>query len=246
MFFKKINWKPAVSTAVVLLGLLTALGRGPVPLRGETVDGIVAVVHSEIITLADLHVVAAFGLHPGGGKERESLPLRVVLDRFIDQKLVLRLTAESVTMTRRAVDDALSAMIRDLGRDEFRRRLELFDLSEMDLREYLEEYLIYQETISRRFNRAAFINLREIENHYRLSYIPEQEALGAAPKRMTEVLEEIESELREVKRQAQIVEWLGKLRLEAEIQLFMDRYPEFFSPGTGERRDPPAGKNFAF
>lgn len=220
----------AGAAALILLGIAAAAGFHPGPLRGETVDGIVAVVNAEIITLTDLRVAAAFGLYPGADEDPGPLPLRGVLDRAIDLKLVLGLAGAGVTVTRQALDAAVSGKIQELGRDEFRRRLDRFDMSEQDLRVYLEDFLVYGETISRRFNRGAFINLREIEEYYRERYVPAQEARGDRPKRLTEVLEEIETELREEKRRGQISEWLRQLRLETEIRLFMDLYPEFFRP----------------
>lgn len=215
--------------------LAAAVGLGSCSLPGETVDGIVAVVHSEIITLTDIRVGEAFGLYPGVDRKPVPTSLRGVLDRIIDMKLVLGLTGESVTVSRAELDEALSAQIQSLGRNEFRRRLELFDMSEGDLRDHLEEFLLFRKTISRRFSRAAFINLKEIDEYYRERYIPARRAEGVAPKRLTEVLEEIEAELREEKRREQIDEWLGQLRLETEIRLFMDLYPDYFGPAA--RRD---------
>jgi len=86
----------------ISLILMVGLGFSPI-VRAESIDGIVAVVNSEIITLSDLRIAGAFGLLSGGS--------RAILEKKIDMKLVLQMTKENITLGSDELDDSLGQIM---------------------------------------------------------------------------------------------------------------------------------------
>ncbi|NIM57548.1 MAG: hypothetical protein GTO16_01200 [Candidatus Aminicenantes bacterium] len=187
----------------------------------ETVDRIVAVVNEHVITLTDLRIVEAFGLYGEEFKEKSEGLHQLILERLIDQKLVISLAGEETFIENEELDSFQGRIIEKLGNDQARRRLEEFGLDWQDLRAYMQEKIIYQKTISRKFGQRNIVSLKEIEDYYQKSYVPSQREKGLEPQPMVELLDEIESGIIQEKIKTQIDGWLKNLRKKADIQRFM-------------------------
>ncbi|MCX6577935.1 MAG: hypothetical protein NTV82_16290, partial [Candidatus Aminicenantes bacterium] len=75
------------------VGILLFTVPGPTRSQSQVVDCIVAVVNKQVITLTDLRLVDRFGLYEIEEKaEAADRPARL-LDKLIDQKVVLDLAA---------------------------------------------------------------------------------------------------------------------------------------------------------
>ncbi len=199
----------------------------PCYFRSETVDGIVAVVDDEVITLTDLQIVKMFGLIDKQMQSEESSWIWV-LQRWIDQKLVIKMTGKEISVRKDEIDNHLRKIKERLGPLEFNRHLEYFDLNEEELVQYLEEKILYQEIIQERFRREVLVSLKEIQSYYEEIYVPFQKANGGTPLPMVEMLTEIEAAIKREKTKNQVEEWIVRLRQEAEIRIFKDKYPEYF------------------
>jgi len=187
----------------------------------QTVDRIVAVVNEQVITLTDLRIAEAFGLYDEEFKEKsEDLPL-LILERLIDQKLVIDLAGEEVLVEKEELDSFQAGIIEKLGNDQVRRRLEEFGLDWEDLRGYILEKINYQKIISRKFGQRNIVSLKEIEDYYQQSYVPSQREKGLEPQPMMELLDEIESRIIQEKIKTQINDWIKNLRKKADIQKLM-------------------------
>ncbi|HDZ28180.1 MAG TPA: hypothetical protein ENH65_16915, partial [Candidatus Aminicenantes bacterium] len=57
-----------------------------------------AVVNEQVITLTDLRIAEAFGLHDEELKERSGNLRPLILERLIDQKLVIDLAGEHLSL----------------------------------------------------------------------------------------------------------------------------------------------------
>lgn len=192
-------------------------------LSPEIVDGIAAVVNDQVITLGELKVLAALELYKVNSQENRKDHLFQLLENVIDQKVVISLTREKILVTEEEIEAELQDVVKKLGEDEFQKRIDHFGLGKKDLYPYIMEKVLYQKIISLRFGQAIGVTLKEIESYYETTYIPAQKKMGAEPKPMMEVLDEIESLIRKEKMGKQVSSWLHSLRRQAEVRIFADR-----------------------
>jgi hypothetical protein len=184
----------------------------------ETVDRIVVVVNEQVITLTDLRIAEAFGLYEEDFKEKSGDLRPLILERLIDQKLVIALAGEEIFVENEELDSFQARIIEKLGNDQARRRLEEFGLDWQDLRGYIFEKIVYQKIISRKFGQRNIVSLKEIEDYYQQSYVLSQREKGLEPQPMMELLDEIESRIIQEKTKTQIKDWIKNLRKKADIQ----------------------------
>lgn len=185
----------------------------------EVVDRIVAVVNDEVITLTDLNLVETFGLYESPIDKQGADVQRHILDQLINQKLVIQLTSEDVMLEEEEVESALSQVIQRMEPGEAEKALLRFGLDWDDLKSYLREKILYQKIISNRFDQGIFVRLEEIEVYYEQIYIPSQRARGFEPQPLTEMLDQIEREIKREKKETQVREWVNNLKREANIQI---------------------------
>lgn len=187
----------------------------------QTVDRIVAVVNEQVITLTDLRIAEAFSLYDEEFKEKSGNLHPFILERLIDQKLVIALAGEEIFVENEELDSFQAGIIEKIGNDQVRRRLEEFGLDWEDLRGYIFEKIIYQKIISRKFGQRNIVSLKEIEGYYQKSYVPSQREKGLEPQPMVELLDEIESRIVQEKIKTQVNDWIKSLRKKADIQKLM-------------------------
>ena len=209
----------AILTAAVALAATMATS---VPDQTETVNCIVAVVNKKMITLTDVKLVEAFGFF-----ETEAIPdarerRRFVLDKIIDQKVVIDIAREKAPVDRAKVEDEWNRLLARLGKDEAKRRLEEFGLDPADLKPFVEEKVLGETIIASRFGRTTGVTLQEIEAYYVETYVPRQKKLGQEPKPLVEVLKAIEAEIKKNKVETQVANWIKNLREQAEIEVRTD------------------------
>jgi len=188
----------------------------------QTVDRIVAVVNDQVITLTDLRIAEAFRLYEDELEGEVERRLFLILERMINQKIVLDATSKDISVEREELDAGLLKVAEKLGPEEFQERLEDFGLRWEGLRVYLEEKILYQHILSRRFGLGVTVDLEEIENHYKNTYLPSQEKKGLKPRPMLEILDEMEVALKQEKIKKQIVDWINNLKEQAEIEIRLD------------------------
>ena len=204
--------KIGASLLVLVAGLVPAA-------RSQVEDCVAAVVNTRVITRVDLRIVDRFGLHPddAGGRSLERL-----LDRVVEQKLVVDLAREQAAPGGEEIAAAMNALVLTLGPEDFRKGLDEFGLEEVDLRPYVEEKLFYRKVIASRFSQSAPITLKEIEAYYQEVYVPAQTREGIVPAPMIQVLDRIETRIQERKREEQIATWIGNLKALADIHINRD------------------------
>jgi hypothetical protein len=203
-------------------GLLLFTAPGSSRSQLQVVDCIVAVVNKQVITLVDLRLVDRFGVYEMEEKaEAVDRPTRL-LDKLIDQKVVLDLAAERMAVEKAKVESSLQSIIGRLGPEKARAELEAFGLAPEDLKPYLEEKILCETIIAQRFVQGSSVSLKEIEAYYAETYVPAQKKLGQEPRPMIAMLDTIESEIKKVKAEAQVALWIKNLRKQAEIEIRMD------------------------
>lgn len=185
----------------------------------EIIDRIAAVVNEEVITLTDVRVVEAFGLYEEELKGRSESPRMLILEKLIDQKLVVQLSSEKVSIKKEELDSLLKDITEKMDSDEVERKLTEFGLDLDDLRECIREKIVYQTIVTRKFSRMNIVNVKEIEDYYTQVYVPSQREKGKEPRPIMELLDEIESIIKQEKTKTQIGDWIKNLREKADIQI---------------------------
>ena len=206
-----------MQTAIILLFSLCVFISGSG--WGEVIDRIVAVVNDKVITLTDINIIAMFGLFEDLEEDRERDLQKLILDRLIDQKLVIQLTSERVVVGEEELEAFLSDIIQKIDPGLAEKALLQFGLDWDDLKSYLREKLLYQKIISQRFDQGVIVRIEEIERYYEQVYIPSQREMNLDPQPMIEVLDRIELALKREKVKGQVRGWIDNLKREANIQI---------------------------
>ncbi|MBC7361575.1 MAG: hypothetical protein H5U06_04745 [Candidatus Aminicenantes bacterium] len=205
-------------TLVLLLFLISffSLASGQ-----ELVNCLVAVVDSVPVSLFDLRVIESFRLLSGFGPDVYQSKEEMV-NRYIDQLLVLELAKEQINVSREEIEKELVRLKNQLGSSLFEEKCQSLGLKEADLIPYLKSKLLFEKIIGSRFNQKFYISLKEIEDYYQRVYVPEETARGRTPGELVNVLDEIEARLQNQKMVQQINEWTQELRQRAEILIYFD------------------------
>lgn len=199
---------------------LLVLVAGLVPASGSQVeDCVAAVVNTRVITRIDLRIAGRFGLYSGDVADGS---LERLLDRLVEQKLVVDLAREQAAPGGEEIAAAVNALALTLGPEGFRKGLEEFGIEEVDLRPYIEERVIFRKVIASRFSQSAPVTLKEIEAYYQDVYVPDRKREGTVPAPMIQVLDRIEARIQERKQQEQIAAWIGNLKAQADIRINRD------------------------
>jgi peptidyl-prolyl cis-trans isomerase SurA len=209
----KISMQGAIVLLVSLLVFFLDVG------WGEVVDRIVAIVNDEVITLTDVDIILEFGLFEDLGRARDKETRGRILDRLIDQKLVIQLASERIFVVEEELETVLSDIVQKTDPDLAERALLRFGLDWDGLKSYLREKLLYQKVISQRFNRGVIVSIAEIESYYEQVYVPSQRENNLDPQPMIEVLDQLEGELQREKVEDQVQGWIENLKREADIRI---------------------------
>jgi hypothetical protein len=185
----------------------------------EIIDRIVAVVNDKVITLTDLRIVKELGLYDKEVGESDQNLDRLILEKMIDQKLVVQLAGEQVSAGKEELDSFLKKLAEEMGSEKLRIRLEEFGMDWDDLKGYVEERVKFQKIISQRFGQGNIVSLKDMEDYYQRVYVPSQHKKGLEPRPMMDILAEIEFSIKQDKINAQVEAWIKSLRKRADIQL---------------------------
>lgn len=207
---------------IIIFLLSMCIGLSCVYSYSEIVDRIVAVVNEQVITLTDIRIAEAFGLYADEIEEGGEDARFLILERMIDQKVVIQLSGREGLIKSEELEELLMQIALRLGADEMKRKLAQFGLVREDLKEWLREKMAYQAIISQIFSRVNPVSLKEMEDYYNEAYVPEQKRNNVEPKPMMEILDEIETHVREEKTRSQIEDWIRNLRERSDIQILKD------------------------
>lgn len=195
----------------------------------KVIDQIVAVVDNQVISMTDIKIVQEFQLYPRELKEEGEKEEKRILERLINQKLIIQLAKESISIQEDVLEEEIARIKRKIGKNAAQKKLLHFGLQWSDLKDYLREKMLYKKIINRKFGHAVTVNLEEIKDYYQNKYIPSQREKNLTLPPLTEVLDKIEASVREEKIKQQAEEWLMNLRKEAEIHIKMDKYKNIFN-----------------
>ncbi|MGM0466828.1 MAG: hypothetical protein ACQERH_10415, partial [Acidobacteriota bacterium] len=189
--YKKTRTSKFSSLLIVflVLSILSSFGFG----LSERIDGLVAVVNNEVITLTDIRIAKEFDLYDLKEGTSDKSLYHSVLENLISQKLVQQFTGSDVNINKKEVDRFIEDLKRGFEESGWEGKLDIFGMTIADLRDYCARYLSYKKIITERFNRSVVVSLKEMEEYYDQVYVPEQEAKGETLEPMVDILPEIES-----------------------------------------------------
>ena len=207
--------------AAILFLLSLFIGCAAVFSSEEVIDRLVAVVNEEVITLTDLRIAEAFGVYDEELETGEGNTRSYILEKLIDQKLVIQLSGEEISVADEELEEILKRMTEKLGVNEVDRRLAEFGLAWDDLKECVREKILYQTIIAQKFSKVNPVSVKEIEDYYQETYVPAQKEKGEEPKPMMEILVEIESGIKQEKIKTQVEDWIANLREKSDIRIMI-------------------------
>jgi hypothetical protein len=215
----------AIGLAVVA-GCLLSFVRG----QNVPIDGILAVVDEQVITLTDFKIARSFGLyHSVRSDDASAVSSLLILESLIDQKLVVLMINPSTRVHSNELEQGYQDLISRFGSESLQQKMAELDLDRGGLFQYLEEAIVYRRILAQRFQQSVGVNLRQIENYYENTYVPEMRAKGMEPSPMLDILKQLESAVIAESTRSLILEWVGNLRDEADILILADQYPQFFN-----------------
>lgn len=187
----------------------------------EIVDKMVATVNGGLITYSDL--LWQLALQPDSpldNPRREDL--NAVLERLIDQRLVLQETEKlpHVHSNEKEIEGALADLIKRFpSQAEFQRRVERVGLTAGQLREIVHDRLDMEKYLDFRFRSFTIITPKEVEDYYRDVYLPRlrRQSPGRIVPKLEEVREEIGKKLTEDKVASDVSQFLDEARSSAEV-----------------------------
>lgn len=208
--------------ALLLAGLILLRLICPFSTASETVDSIAALVNEEVITLSDLRIVEALGLYEVDASSLVGAYAQI-LEKLINQKLVIGLTRDEIPVGHPDLKSVMAEINKMKEPGEFEAILKRFGLNEEDVLEYIHEKILFERIIDDRFGLAVVVRLAEIENHYENVYVPQRESKGLEPMPMLDIIDEIETAIRNERIETRVGEWLSGLKREADIQILIQR-----------------------
>ena len=202
---------------VALILLAGGLAAAP-----QVLDCLAAVVNNRSITLVDVRVAETFGIFDEEIRDSPGGRRRLILEKLIDQKVVLDLVREPAIPEEGELAAAMGGIVSHLGSEKFEAALREFDFDRDDLAAYLGETLLFRRVLAARFDQGVTVSLKEIEIHYQDVYLPAVREAGRNPEPFLQVLDDIEAEIKTTKKAAMIKEWIAHIRSQAEIRILPD------------------------
>ncbi len=192
----------------------------------EVVDRIVAVVDEDPILLSDVERVLSLGLVPRVPGESEAAARRRGLDRLIEEKLrfheIDRFGFSEVPVQE--VDEQLAQVRARLGSAaRLAAELERVGMDETELRQLLARQIMVLTYVDERLGPRVFVSLEEIRSYYDGVLVPELAARGEKAPPLAEVREQIRAVLKDSRLNEEIERWTEVLRLEADVEDFLER-----------------------
>jgi hypothetical protein len=188
----------------------------------QAIDCVAAHVNRRAITLTDIRILRAFRLSERTPPTGAALAPAEILREAIDRQVVVDIMRESFPVPREEVDARLAALKARFEPDAWRSLLAEFGVTESGIASYLESILQFERMVAIRFGQQPELTVQELQDYYDREYLPAQKSAGQEPKPMSQVLGEIEQQLRDRKRDEQISAWIKGLRNEAEIRIHQD------------------------
>jgi hypothetical protein len=202
----------------------------PSPAEPELVDRILAVVDEDPILDSDLERLVGLGLAERQPEEEEPAFRRRLLDGLIEQKLrfheIDRYGFAQIPLDE--VDEQYEELESQLGGESaMQTRLEELELDEEGVRQLLARQLMVLIYVEERLGPRVLVGIDDIQTYYDEILVPEMRERGSAAPPVSQVRERIRELLRQQRLNEEIEVWTEELRLEADVEDYLEaEHPE--------------------
>jgi hypothetical protein len=191
----------------------------------ELVDRVLAVVDEDPILESDLRRVIGLGLAEPLPEEEPEAFRRRLLDALVEQKLrfheIDRYGFAQIPLDE--VEEQFDALRERMGGEKaMAERLEELELDEEGVRQLLARQLMVLIYVEERLGPRVLIGLADIQKYYDETLVPELRQRRASVPPVSEVREEIRELLRQQRLNDEIDLWTEELRVEADIEDYLD------------------------
>lgn len=219
------RWSRPCLLLALVLAASPALGQGAAAGETELVDRVLAVVDEDPILESELQQVVALGLAAPEEDEEDEAFRRRLLDRMIEQKLrfheIDRYGFAEVPLEE--VEEQFDTLRTEMGGgDAMARKLEQLGLDETGVRQLLARQLMVLIYVEERLGPRVLIGLEEIQAYYDETLVPEMRSRGEEVPPVAEIREDIRELLRQRRLDDEIELWTEELRLEADIEDYLE------------------------
>ena len=201
----------------------------PLPVPGEVVDQIAALVEGEVITFSEVQQLVQYkGWEvPAAPQKKRDLYLSV-LDQIIDQKLISRQAQQTPGMgiLEEEIDRQLKAYRRRFSsQDQFQEKLESMQMSESDLRDLIQRELTVWKFVQTRFEPFIILVPQQIQQYYQETLAPQLRQTGAPLPALELVQEQIREILILERTNQEMDRWVRNTRRKAQVRVLLFREP---------------------
>jgi hypothetical protein len=194
------------------------------PLQGEVIDRIAAIVEREVITTSEIDQMEVLRFFPPvAGESRDAFRQRI-LDLLIAQ--ALRLRDVERFGARNVPPDSIEARLGQIverfpSEEAFLEAAAATELTIQEIRALIRRQLQVEIYIEEHVAPMIFISLEEIERYYQTTWLPQRRERGLPVIPLVEVREEIRTLMRGERLQSEIRRWTEQLRERANVDILI-------------------------
>jgi hypothetical protein len=184
---------------------------------GAIIDGIAAIVNTDVITKSEVYFADKLKLDISGLPPRPDM-----LSRRVDHHLVLQQVVKQPPLAISDEDVRVAVETFSSGhgeKDDFLLYLNSIGMNYADFEKEVREQLTIRKFIGERFRPFVNITLEQAEKYYNEVYKPNKEKAGQQAPPFAESFTEIQNLLVEAQVQDRIKKWLDDIRQTALINL---------------------------
>ena len=187
------------------------------------IDKIAAVVNGEAITLSDIDKSLLLNSHDSNSGDEDGNLYFNELGKLINYKVVYLEYKDQFQPTDEDFENIQLLIIKKYGSlENVLEVLKRFDMDMKDMRDFLNEKIIYEKVIKDKFLLGVVIESSEIEKFYSQEYLPAQNRLKIMPKSIIEMTPQIEIYLRGNKVKGELSFWLDGLKGSYKIENILE------------------------
>jgi len=192
----------------------------------QEIDRLLAAVNGKVITDLDLKMARTLNAVLDLGRNKPPPSRKEELDQLIDQELI-RQEMDNYPVPQAQIDAVVQEKIAYL-RDVYAEigglpaLLGQLGLEAAELTKKIRIIVLNEKFVSLRFGPFVTVSAAEIEEYYRVKYIPDMKKRGFTPHTLAEVSSQIEVLLKEIKKDEAAAQWLDNIRKNSSIELFVD------------------------
>ena len=192
-------------------------------LPAVTIDRVAAVIDRQVLTVSEVTQMAEIRFFTRSTGQSDDDYRRFILDSLIAQALrfrdVERFGAEDVS--KDAIESRLLQIQRRFGSPgEFTVALQHAELTLDEVRALVKRQLQVESYIQERFAPMIFVSSDEIEAFYRGTWSQQRTARGLPLPQLSQVQEEIRTQLKASRLQQEIDRWTTQLRSRANVDIY--------------------------